>query len=69
MPKLKTNKTIAKRFKFTAKGKLMVRTSGQNHFNSRESSKVTRNKRRDKLANTHNQRNLRRTLPHHKITF
>lgn len=43
----KTNKTIAKRVRLTATGKLMKRKGGQDHFNSRESSKVTRNKRSD----------------------
>jgi ribosomal protein L35 len=43
----KTNKTIAKRVRATATGKLIKRKAGQDHFNSRESSKVTRNKRSD----------------------
>ncbi len=43
----KTNKTIAKRVRMTATGKLIKRKGGQDHFNSRESSKVTRNKRSD----------------------
>ena len=45
---MKTNKAIAKRFKITAGGKVLKRTAGQNHFNSREPGKVTRNKRRDR---------------------
>jgi len=45
--KVKTHQATAKRFRVTAKGKLMKRTAGQDHFNARESSTVTRRKRRD----------------------
>lgn len=49
MPKHgKTRKAIAKRFKIKKTGKVLHRTSGQDHFNSRERSKVTRNKRSDR---------------------
>ncbi|MBI5654496.1 50S ribosomal protein L35 [Candidatus Uhrbacteria bacterium] len=50
---MKTSKTIAKRIKITKNGKILKRKAGQDHFNSRESGKVTRNKRRDvTLGNT-----------------
>lgn len=45
--KQKTSKTLAKRVTITKTGKLLKRKGGQDHFNSRESGKVTRNKRRD----------------------
>lgn len=45
--KLKAHKATVKRFKITKNGKLIKRAAGQDHFNSRESGKVTRNKRRD----------------------
>lgn len=49
MPKHgKTRKSVAKRFTITPKGKAIHRTSGQNHFNARERSKVTRAKRQDR---------------------
>lgn len=48
MPKLKTHKATAKRFK-NKKGKVMKRAAGQNHFNSKESGNKTRKKRRDKV--------------------
>lgn len=47
MPKLKTIKAIAKRFKVTKNGKILKRVAGQGHFNARETGKETRNKRRD----------------------
>ena len=45
--KQKTHKALAKRVKITGKGKILKRTAGQDHFNSRESGKTTRKKRRD----------------------
>ena len=45
--KQKTHKATAKRFKRTKTGKIIKRTAGQNHYNSRESGKVGRNKRSD----------------------
>jgi len=47
MPKIKTVKSISKRFKVTKGGKVLKRYCGQNHFNSRDSGKMTRKKRRD----------------------
>ena len=44
---LKTHKALSKRVKITKAGKVVKRTAGQDHFNSRESGKVRRNKRRD----------------------
>lgn len=45
--KPKTHKTISKRIKRTGTGKLLKRHGGQDHFNSRNSGKITRKKRRD----------------------
>lgn len=47
MPKVKSHQGTKKRFRVTKSGKIMHRTSGQDHFNSRESGKVTKNKRVD----------------------
>jgi ribosomal protein L35 len=44
--KLKTKKTVAKRFKFTKSGKVIKRYCGQDHFNARDTGKITRKKRR-----------------------
>lgn len=33
---MKTNKSFAKRLKITKSGKLLVRKTGQNHFNTKE---------------------------------
>jgi large subunit ribosomal protein L35 len=45
---MKTHKALLKRFKITKSGKVLKRTAGQDHFNSRESGNTTRNKRRDR---------------------
>lgn len=47
MPKVKTHKGTSKRLTKTGTGKLKHRKAGQDHFNSRESGKTTKNKRRD----------------------
>lgn len=47
MPKIKTHKAIAKRFKVNKKGKVLKRYCGQDHFNTRDKGKITRKKRRD----------------------
>lgn len=46
MPKLKTHKATVKRF-IIKKDKIIKRKAGQDHFNSRESGKITRRKRKD----------------------
>lgn len=47
MTKMKTKKSISKRFRVTKTGKVIKRTSGQGHYNSRETGNVRRNKRSD----------------------
>lgn len=46
--KLKTQKSISKRFQVTKEKKVLHRASGQDHFNARENGKTIKNKRRDK---------------------
>lgn len=47
MPKgQKTHKSIAKRYKLTKTGKVLKKKAGQGHFNARESSNITRAKRK-----------------------
>ena len=64
MPKLKTHKSVTKRIKVTSGKKLKVTTGGKDHFNSRESGKVTRNKRRDTSLSSSNKKNIKRLLPY-----
>lgn len=48
MKKLKTRKSISKRFKISKNKKVLHRTCGQDHFNTRDSGKKILNKRRDR---------------------
>ena len=52
MPKLKTRKSVAKRFKITARKKVLRRRSKQNHFNARQTPDQKRAKRQDKLVSS-----------------
>ena len=48
---MKTRKFATKRLRLTKKGKVVYRTSGQNHFDAKESGNRTRSKRRNNTAN------------------
>ena len=60
---MKTHKTVSKRIKITKNGKMIKRKGGQGHFNSRESSKVTRNKRNDLMVAAQYMRSLKSLMP------
>lgn len=61
--KLKTKKSVAKRFKITAKKKILRRPSRQNHFNARESGDKTRQKRQLKGVSKIDKKNIKKLLP------
>lgn len=61
--KLKTHKSIAKRFKISKTGKILKKRAGQNHFNAREDSKITRNKRKMTRMDKAEGRNIKLYLP------
>jgi len=63
MPKVKTHKGTAKRIRISKRGKLIARSVGQDHYNSRESGKVTKNKRRDQTLHKTNHK-LKQLIPH-----
>ncbi|MBL8029971.1 MAG: 50S ribosomal protein L35 [Candidatus Doudnabacteria bacterium] len=63
MPKVKTHKGMSKRIKVSPKGKLLARATGQSHFNSRDSGKVTKNKRRDLVLHKTNN-HLKTRIPY-----
>ncbi|MFA6253606.1 MAG: 50S ribosomal protein L35 [Patescibacteria group bacterium] len=62
--KLKTKKILSKRVKVTGNKKIMIRAGGQDHFNSRESGKVTKNKRRSKELSSANKKVIKKFLPY-----
>ncbi|MFA7653497.1 MAG: 50S ribosomal protein L35 [Candidatus Magasanikbacteria bacterium] len=63
MSKLKTHKAIAKRFKITKNGKIIKRTNGQGHYNSRETGNTRRNKRSDVTFDKSMGKHVTRRLP------
>ncbi len=64
MPKIKTHKATAKRFKVTKNKKILKRKAGQDHFNSRESGTVTRCKRRDIIMAHTEARVIKQLMPY-----
>lgn len=68
MPKLKTHKATAKRFRFSgakkSKKKIIRRKSGQDHFNAHESGKVTMNKRRDVSVHKSSTKTIKQLTPY-----
>ncbi|MEI7741488.1 MAG: hypothetical protein WCJ29_03200 [bacterium] len=45
--KLKSHKALTKRLTITKNKKVLKRRAGQDHFNTRDTGKASRNKRRD----------------------
>jgi len=66
MPKLKTRKSIAKRFKITKSGKIIKKRAGQDHFNARESGNVMRKKRRTTQISKSKNKTIKANLPYPK---
>jgi ribosomal protein L35 len=64
MPKLKTRKAIVKRFKISKNKKITHRACGQDHFNARESSRTTMQKRRDKNLHQSQKKIVKKSLPY-----
>ena len=59
----RTKKSIAKRFKLTARGKLVRRTPGFRHLLGSKSTKQKRRATRDKLVAPGHAEALKRALP------
>jgi large subunit ribosomal protein L35 len=59
----KTKKSVAKRFKITATGKMMRRTPGFRHLLACKSTKAKRRATRDKLVAPGHAEPLKRCLP------
>jgi large subunit ribosomal protein L35 len=59
----KTKKSIAKRFKLTARGKLVRRTPGVRHLLAAKGTKQKRRASRDKLVEPGHAKPLLRALP------
>jgi len=65
MPKLKTKKGVAKRFKLTKKGKIHYAPGGKSHLSSSKKQKRLRRLRRHvTLDNKSERKYLKRMLPY-----
>ncbi len=62
MPKMKTNRGAAKRFKRTGRGKFKRNRAYRGHLLSKKSSKRKRNLRKAKLVDKADQERVRRLL-------
>ena len=62
MPKMKTRRGAAKRFKFTASGKLKRNKANHRHMLVRRSNKAKRKMRQSDFVDAGDRRNVRRML-------
>ncbi len=64
MPKIKTNRAAAKRFKKTGSGKFLFSKSYGSHILTTKTRKRKRSLRKSKVADKSNEKLLRLLLPH-----
>lgn len=64
MPKMKTNRSAAKRFTRTASGKLRHKKSFKNHILTKKTSKRIRQLRRDGTLEQGDEARMKRCLPY-----
>ncbi len=64
MPKMKSNRGAAKRFKATGSGKIRRNKAFTSHILTKKSTKRKRNLRKTGLVAESNQRSIRRLLPY-----
>ena len=63
MPKIKTNKSVAKKVKITKNKKVIRRATGQNHYNSKENGQAGRAKKKDRRMFSADEMNVVAALP------
>jgi len=66
LPKLKTNKTAAKRFSITGSGKLMRTKGGKSHLRRRKTARVKRMYDEMLPVDRVDQKRIKRLLPYSK---
>jgi large subunit ribosomal protein L35 len=64
MPKMKTNRGAAKRFKITGSGKIVRNKAFANHILTKKSTKRKRALRKSALVDATNARHILRLLPY-----
>ena len=64
MPKIKTNRAAAKRFKVTGTGKLKRNKAYKSHILTKKSTKRKRNLRHATITDASNVKNMKKVLPY-----
>ncbi len=64
MPKIKTNKSAAKRFKLTGTGKLKRNKAYKRHILTKKSAKTKRKLRKPAMTDATNVKNMKKLLPY-----
>jgi len=64
MPKMKTKRAAAKRYKLTGKGKVKIKKSGMRHILTKKNPNLKRNKRKIGYVASSDQQLAKRALPY-----
>lgn len=64
MPKMKTNRGAAKRFKLSSSGKVVRRKAFTSHILTKKSTKRKRNLRKSDIVDPSNVKGIKRILPY-----
>ena len=64
MPKMKTSRAAAKRFKVTGSGKLVRNKAYKSHILTKKTTKRKRNRRKDIIMDETNVKNMKKILPY-----
>ena len=64
MPKIKTNRAAAKRFKATGTGKLKRNKAYKRHILTKKTTKTKRNLRKPAMTDQTNVKNMKKILPY-----
>ena len=64
MPKIKTNRAAAKRFKKTGTGKLKRNKAYKSHILTKKTTKRKRNLRKSAITDSTNEKNMNKVLPY-----
>ena len=64
MPKIKTNRAAAKRFKATGTGKLKRNKAYKRHILTKKTTKTKRNLRKPAMVDATNIKNMKKILPY-----
>jgi large subunit ribosomal protein L35 len=66
MPKMKSNRGAAKRFKVTGSGKIARRKAYKNHILTKKTTKRKRSLRKAAMVDSANQRQVSKLLPYYQ---